>query len=168
LGRDADEPNDYEVAPSEGQSLAELNQQLRPLDTVVAEEESQTPEAKPPLRFSLRDLLLTFTFASVGLAAVRWLPAGYFAGLAGLVAFLALVAIGFGQPKGQFTRLVLWGVLTIYLFAAIGTLVIRVRGGEMPAAPPAPAPVTPNNTALAPEGSDVQNSILPATDLPDG
>jgi hypothetical protein len=145
LGRDSEDSAGYDVAPSEGKSLAQLNQQLQPFDTTVVEdEESAEPAAEPPLRFSLRDLLVMFTFASIGLAAVRWLPPGYFAGAAGLVAFITLFILGVGQPRSQATRLVFWGVLTVYLFAAIATLVTQPRVRDEPAGPAAPAarPIT--------------------------
>jgi hypothetical protein len=133
------------VAPAEGKSLAQINQAELPEPEDWDETEPTGGEnSERPLQFSLRDLLVLFTFAAIGLAIVRWLPGGYFAGASGLVAFVALLVARVWNPKSFVVRALIWAIVTIYFFAALGAAVMQWRKLNTPQ--PAPAWPPPQHT----------------------
>jgi hypothetical protein len=139
------EGEQFEVAPAEGKSLAQINleQMPKPPDADDAEPIDEE-KSERPLQFSLRELLVLLTFAAIGLAIVRWLPAGYFAGASGLVAFIALLVGQFWKPKSFVVRALIWAVVTVYFFAALGAAVIQWH--KLSAPQPTPSWQAPQRT----------------------
>ena len=130
------EDEKLEVAPVEGKSLAQINLEERPEPEDRDDAELTGSEnSERPLQFSLRDLLVLLTFAAIGLAIVRWLPAEYFAGASGFVAFIALLVARVWNPKSFVVRALIWAVVTTYFFAALGAAVMQWRKLNTP--PPA-------------------------------
>jgi hypothetical protein len=134
--------DDIALAAAEGKSLAQIN-----LENLPEPEESEGVEevaaaiTPRPLQFSVLDLLILFTFTAIGLAAVRWLPPGYFAGTAGFLAFAALVTAGVWRSKSSVVRVLIWSVVTVYFAAALGATVLQWRSpGE--AQPPHSRPAS--------------------------
>jgi len=108
---------DLSVSAPEGKSAAEIQAEFRPPPAPDEEE----PE--PQFQFTLLDLGLLTTFAAIGLAGARWLPGGYFATLAGVLAVITAVVGLIYQPGNRTARLLVWGMATIYVFAAIAAAV---------------------------------------------
>jgi hypothetical protein len=133
------------VAPAAGKSLAQINLERLP-DPEALDDAGPADGAnsQPRLQFSLRELLVLFTFAAIGLAIIRWVPAGYFAGASGFVAFIALLVARVWSPKSFVVRALIWAVVTVYFFAAFGAAVMQIRKSNTPQ--PAPASQAPQTT----------------------
>jgi hypothetical protein len=76
-------------------------------------------------RFSIGELLAITTFVAVGLAGVRWLPPGAFAGLCSLAAIVALVLLMVLRDATRGFRLFLWGLLLVYVVAVFASLLTQ-------------------------------------------
>ena len=70
-----------------------------------------------PSRFTLRNLLLVITLASVVLAIGVRFPRPYFAGAAGLAALVTAVSASWLRSGGAVLQLAWWTLLGIYLMA---------------------------------------------------
>ena len=128
LARLSEEGGDYDVAPAECKSLAEIRFETEPPNLEDEPENQDLSSHGPPPRFTVLELMIFVTFAAVGLSAVRWMPPGYFAGVAGIVAFVALLMGGAQKSKNTVARLFIWGVVTVYVFAAVGAVVLHWQG----------------------------------------
>ena len=140
LAKSTEEDEKLDVAPADGKSLAQIN--LEPLpDPEEIDDTAGGENSERHLQFSLRDLLVLLTFAAIGLAIVRWVPAGYFAGASGLIAFVALLVARVWNPKSFVVRALIWAVVTVYFFAALGAAVMQIRKSNTPSPPPAQPPL---------------------------
>ncbi len=136
LARLSEEGGDYDVAPAECKSLAELRFEEDP-PNLEDEPENQDPSPHgPPPRFTVLELMIFMTFAGIGLGAVRWLPSGYFAGVASLLATVALLVGNVWKPRNILARWMIWGVVTIYFAAALGAALLHWQGETRDVGPP--------------------------------
>jgi len=71
-------------------------------------------------QFSLMELFVLVTVASLGLAGVRWLPRAYFAGVLGLLAVGAILLSAFRVPRSRVARTLNWCLIVMYAAAASG------------------------------------------------
>ncbi len=138
----------FEVGPIDGKSQAEISHDVEP--PRLDDEAYFDPDTDQPLRFSVLDLLTICSFAAVGLSAARWLPQGLFVGLVGVAAFAAVVIATIVKPSSRYTRLLLWGGITIYFGAALGTIAAHLSDRKKHAERPAPAVAPTVAPAVAP------------------
>jgi hypothetical protein len=108
---------DTPLAPTEGKSSAEL---LHELEDRSGEVLVPLPAVEEPPRaqFRLSELMILMTLAAVGLAGARALPAGMFAFVAGALAFASLWLVAQWEIRHRWALLAVWGLATVYLFAA--------------------------------------------------
>jgi hypothetical protein len=119
-GRNFDEADAIDdnvaLAPPEGKSQAELLEELEGRKYELADEVEPAP-LRP--QFSLAELLVLMTIAAVGLAGARALPAAPLACLVGIMGFAAMWLIGQWQIRNRWVHLAVWGLLLIYVIAAV-------------------------------------------------
>jgi hypothetical protein len=133
------ESDPYGVGPTDGKSQAAMSLEKDPPEFSEAElEEPESPSQEAPLRFSVLDLFIICSFAGVGLATAQWLPRGVYVGVAGIVAFVALVLASIFKPKSHVTQMLLWAGITVYFFASLGMTVARVTSQPEPTPTTAP------------------------------
>ena len=93
-----------------------------PKDEAAPPQQTDLPN-REQFQFSLSELFLVITSGAVGLAGVRWLPAGLFAGLAGVFAVLSIAMLTLFAPESRVLRLAWWTLTAMYVLAAIGSVV---------------------------------------------
>lgn len=119
---------DYDLVPGDAP-------QPRRFEVLVPAGRPPPPEPVPdlrkiagyddPRRFTLRNLLLVLTLASVVLAAGIRLPRSVFAGIVGMSALITAFSAGRLKKTGVTLELAWWTLLVIYLLA--GGFAVRQR-----------------------------------------
>jgi hypothetical protein len=79
-------------------------------------------------QFSLTELLLVVTFGAIGLAGAQWLPPGWFAGGAGILALVTILLLTIAAPESRALRLAWWSLTALYVLAALASVVLTLRG----------------------------------------
>ena len=115
--------DEYRVAPADPNVVTPDPMMLMPNIDPPADEE---PEGPRRFQFSLRELILLVTGASVFLSIVRSLPGGSFAkafaGWAGLLVLVAMILMACLQPKRLIFRVGWWVLLGLYLAACAAAI----------------------------------------------
>ena len=114
---------EYDLAPPNCKSRDEMQAEF--IDPDLLELATNPPEFapvedKPRFQFSLWQVLLFMTFASIGLAAARWLPHHLFTFLAGLGVLWSLWFASRDTVEDPTTRAVLVGAVTVYIALLAG------------------------------------------------
>ena len=128
---DDDTPIDENVGlmPPLGKSSAELQSELTPPinpDNIEIEQEDDPDQQW--LQFSLRDVLILTTAACISLGAVRLLPPGIFALVAGGATLLFLLIAREQDISIPRFRAITVGLVTLYLIAMVGAIVQSAWG----------------------------------------
>lgn len=123
----ADETHDIRVAPAEAPSREEAERAMheRPKLPLSDADRQVIDDQTRRVRFNIRELLATTTVIAIGLAGVRWLPMGWFAGLSGIVVLAMLLALIFREHVSREFRLVIVALIAVYLTAVAATLIIH-------------------------------------------
>ena len=98
--------------------LPEIVPEVDPAESADAE--------KPPLQFTLRDLLLLVIGVAVWLSAMSVLSWSWsiLAGLIGVAVFVSLVFLSINEPENPSVRFAWWCVFVVYLVTCLAAIVI--------------------------------------------
>jgi hypothetical protein len=130
---DAAPAETYEVGEEVDEANFAVEPALPPLDRSIARSalrrqiERDDAEARgkriaapeDPARFTLTNMFLLVTLASIAFAAGRFLPRGIFAGVCGGAAFLSLVMARWFGRNGAVFHLAWWMLFGIYLLVSV-------------------------------------------------
>ena len=124
-----DEGEEYTLAPPHAKSPDEILVSM--LDPELVKRAKNPPplqesasKGRMKLQFSLRQMLIIITFASVGLAGAKILPQGVFVFLVGCLVVVLLFALSQLDIEEPVFRWVFVGIVTVYVTAALATMTI--------------------------------------------
>lgn len=113
--------DDFRVLPPDGPSRAEQEDRFRDPPDLSDPQAQLRDEQRRSRQFTLREMLLLTTFATIGIAGVRWLPEGGFAFAAGLAA----LAVLFVNTQNRVLQTATWALVIIYATATFVTIVSK-------------------------------------------